>query len=534
MVHDYLLLIVGLLFAVLLLIMVGQKFNISYPIFLVISGLALSFIPGIPHVRVEPELIFLIFLPPILYEAAWYTSWHDFWKWKRPISLMAFGLVFLTSLIVGYFSASYIPGFTLATGFLLGGIISPPDAVAATSVLKGIKIPKRLLTILEGESLVNDASSLVVVKFALAAILTGHFSLQEAVSDFFILAIMGIAIGIVIAIIIFFIHKHLPTTPSIDTALTLVTPYLMYITAEHFHFSGVMAVVSGGLFLSYRSHKILTYQSRLQATSVWHTLIFIINGVVFILIGLDLPVILQDLEESSIMEIVNYGLIISLLIIVIRFAWTYLIAFIPRMLFKSIRENENSPGWKGPFIISFAAMRGVVSLAAVLSVPLLLSDGNAFPLRSELLLITFVVIMVTLVGQGLLLPFVIKWIKMEEIDDIAAEEEQASKIQIKIYEVTLNYLQKLDVNCLGNKDLLIEYKSFLEREIQSMNQKIASIECHDLNQKNLLAFKELLKNVCEVQRQEIVRLRKEKVYSDEILRKQAEKIDLDEARLTLR
>lgn len=195
--HHTLLLILALLLAVMLLVLVAQRIKIAYPIFLVIAGLGISFIPGIPHLQLDPDLIFLIFLPPLLYEAAWYTSWNDFWKWKRSIALLAFGLVFFTSVVVAYASSSLIPNFNLALGFLLGGIVSPPDAVAAATVLKGMKVPKRLMTILEGESLVNDASSLIVFKFALLAIMTGTFSLQQATGQFFLVAGMGVVIGLI-------------------------------------------------------------------------------------------------------------------------------------------------------------------------------------------------------------------------------------------------------------------------------------------------------------------------------------------------
>ena len=195
--HHNLLLILFLLFAVMMLVLLAKKLKVAYPIFLVIAGLAISFIPGIPVLKLDPDIIFLLFLPPLLYEAAWYTSWTDFWKWKRPITLLAFGLVFFTSLVVAYISSSMIPGFTLALGFLLGGIVSPPDAVAAATVMKGLKIPKRLLTILEGESLVNDAASLIVFRFALAAVLTGTFSMQQATGQFFLVAGMGVVVGII-------------------------------------------------------------------------------------------------------------------------------------------------------------------------------------------------------------------------------------------------------------------------------------------------------------------------------------------------
>jgi CPA1 family monovalent cation:H+ antiporter len=254
MLQDNLLLIISLLFVVSMLAMVSEKLRISYPIFLVIAGLLVSLIPGIPRITLEPDMVFIIFLPPLLYSAAWNTSWHEFYKYKRPIGMLAFGLVIFTSGAVAIVAHAMIPGFTLALGFLLGGIISPPDAVAATSVLQSLKIPKRIVNILEGESLVNDASSLIVFRFALVAISTGQFVLWKASVDFVVVAFMGVAIGLLIAHIVYAIHRWLPTTPAIDTSLSLVAPYLMYIGAEHFHFSGVLAVVSGGLFLSYRSH----------------------------------------------------------------------------------------------------------------------------------------------------------------------------------------------------------------------------------------------------------------------------------------
>ena len=311
--------------------------KIAYPIFLVLAGLVISLVPGIPDVELDPDLVFLIFLPPLLYEAAWYTSWNDFWRWKRPISLLAFGLVFATSLIVAYVSQALIPGFTLALGFLLGGIVSPPDAVAATTVLKGLPVPKRILSILEGESLVNDASSLIVFRFALAAILTGTFSIHQAVGQFFLVAGMGIVVGLIGATFMYLIHRFLPTTSAIAAALTLMTPYLLYLGAEQFHFSGVMAVVTGGLFISYRSHEIFKNgNTRLNMLGVWTTGIFVMNAMVFVLIGLSLPSIINGLEESSLIQGIKYGVIISIIIILIRFLWVYPTTFIPRWLFKSV------------------------------------------------------------------------------------------------------------------------------------------------------------------------------------------------------
>ena len=343
MLKDSLLLIVSLLFLISMLAMLSDKLRISYPIFLVLAGLGISLIPGVPQIRLDPNIVFVIFLPPLLYSAAWYTSWHDFWRMRRPIGLLGFGLVLLTAGAVAWFANWLIPDFSLALGFLLGGIISPPDAVAATSVLQNLRVPKPVVTILEGESLVNDAASLIVFRFALAAILTGKFLLWKAEVDFVLVIIMGILIGLVIAHIAYAIHRWLPTTSSIDTAITLISPYLMYIGAEHFHYSGVLAVVSGGLFLSYRSHDIFSYESRLQSQSVWHVIVFLLNGMVFILIGLQLPDVVRGLGEYSLRAAIGYGAGISVVTMLVRMLWVYPGAYLPRLLKdrKSTRLNSS-------------------------------------------------------------------------------------------------------------------------------------------------------------------------------------------------
>jgi len=532
MFHEHLLLILVLLLAVFMLIMVGQKLKISYPIFLVLAGLCISFIPGIPVIEISPDLIFLIFLPPLLYEAAWYTSWNDFWKWRRPIGMLAFGLVFLTSIIVAFVSVAIIPGFTLALGFLLGGIISPPDAVAAGSVLKNIKVPSRITTILEGESLINDASSLIVFRFALIAVISGQFSMTEAVGQFFIVAGMGIVIGLAIAHILYVVHRFLPTTPSMDAALTLMSPYFMYLAAEEFHFSGVMAVVSGGLFLSYRSHEIFaSAKSRLQTVSVWATIAFILNGLVFILIGLELPVIMADMGNYSIKEAIGYGVIISLISILIRIIYVMPIAYVPKWLGRTKRMDRENPTWKGPLIIGWAGMRGVVSLASALSIPLLLANGQAFPHRNLILFITFVVILITLVFQGLTLPLLIKWVKIKDSKDFLPEAEQDAAIHLRLMKVSLNRLNEKYSAEIKDNELIGFLKNQLENDISNVSLKLESLECDETEEKEIEFYHHVLLDIYSVQRRELFVLRNEKFYSDEEIRKQESQLDLDEAKI---
>jgi NhaP-type Na+/H+ or K+/H+ antiporter len=254
--HETLLLCLGLALAVCLLVGLSRRLRVAYPILLVLGGLGLSLLPGLPLVRISPNIIFLIFLPPLLYEAAWFTSWKDFWRWRRIILFFAFGLVLLTAACVAWAAHTFIPGCTLALGFLLGGIVSPPDAVAAASVMKGMSLPRRVLAILEGESLVNDASGLIVIQFATAAVVSGSFALGQAALGLVTMTAIGVAVGLGVGSVFYAIHRWLRPAANLTTVLTLVAPYLMYVLAEGVHGSGVLAVVSGGLFLSYHSHAV--------------------------------------------------------------------------------------------------------------------------------------------------------------------------------------------------------------------------------------------------------------------------------------
>lgn len=530
MIQDNLLLVLSLLFTISMLTMLSAKLKIAYPIFLVIGGLLISLIPGIPNISLHPDLVFLIFLPPLLYAAAWNTSWNDFWKMKRPISLLAFGLVIFTSAAVAIVSHAIIPDFPLAFGFLLGGIISPPDAVAATSVLQGLKIPKRVVTILEGESLVNDASSLIVFRFALMAILTGQFHFWDATKSFALVVFMGIAIGVAIAYLVYAIHRFFPTTPVIDATITLITPYIMYITAEHFHFSGVLSVVSGGLFLSFRSQEFFTYESRLQINGLWETLIFLLNGFVFILIGLQLPVIINGLGNYSIGEAILYAIIISLLTILIRVIWVFSGAYIPRYLFKSIRTTEPNPGWRSVLLVAWSGMRGVVSLASALAVPLTLTSGEAFPHRNLILFITFIVILFTLVLQGLSLQPLIRFLKIE-VNEKESEKVQALALRVQLAESVLSYLDTNYHDEIESNETYKRVRDRYERMIEVTRKKLEKEETEDETASFLPRYRQMLVEIVEVRRTELNRFRHTNEYDEELIREREWELDLEEARL---
>nr|WP_302180033.1 Na+/H+ antiporter [Chryseosolibacter indicus] len=518
-------------FAMALLYLLSQRLKVSYPIFLVIGGLLISFIPGMPTININPDMVFLIFLPPLLFEAAWYSSWQDLWKWKRPILVLGFGLVLATSAAVAYFSMLIIPGFTLALGFLLGGIISPPDAIAATSVIKGMNVPKRGITILEGESLVNDAASLTVFRFALAAILTGSFVFKEAFMNFSVLAVMGVVVGLAIAHVLYFILKYWVKDSSITTPITLIAPYLMYLGAEELNWSGVLAVVSGGLFLSFRASDFLNYNTRIQTKEVWATVGFLLNGFVFILIGLELPAIIASLGDYAFNDAIRYALLISIMVIIIRIVLVYVAILVPGLVSKRIREKEKSFGYKLPFVIGWAGMRGVVSLASALAIPLTLNDGSAFPQRNLILFITFVVILVTLVFQGLTLPLFIKGLKVKEIDEHIPEEDQVELIRMEIGKRQIEYLDANYSLEMDQYDVISRIKEQVEMSLNAT----ASAQ-HESDKKEALytvrrLYKKIMLELVAVRRQELYRIRLEKRFDDAVIRNMENNLDLEEARL---
>ncbi|RFM30322.1 Na+/H+ antiporter [Deminuibacter soli] len=530
MLENTLLLIISLLFVVSMLAMLSEKLRISYPILLVLAGLGISLIPNIPHVSLSPDIVFIIFLPPLLYAAAWNTSWNDFWRYKRPIFMLAFVLVLFTATTIAFVAHAIIPDFSLALGFLLGGIVSPPDAIAATTVLQGLKIPKRITTILEGESLINDASSLIVFRFALATVFTGQFVLWQAEVNFFTVSLGGIAAGLLLGNVIYLVHRFLPTTPAIDTAITLISPYLMYIAAEHFHCSGVLAVVAGGLFSSFCSHRVFNYSTRLQSTSVWSTLVFLLNGIVFILIGLQLPDIIKSLEGYSITAVIGYAVIISLLTIVIRIIWVFPGAYLPRIFSKRVRAVEERPSWKSVFIVAWSGMRGVVSLASALSIPLTLNNGQSFPHRNLILFITFIVILVTLVLQGLSLSFLVKLMNVEE-EAGDSESQQQKAIRLRMATAVMDFIESEYADDVAKIDAFNRVKGRYARMIEIANKNLLDDENKDNTPAFLPRYRTFLLEIVAIRRKELDSMRHEKRYSDELLRNTELELDLEEARL---
>lgn len=405
--------VILVIFAVLLALQaIANKIRLPNAVLLVIVGLTLWFIPGLPSIELNPDVIFLLFLPPILYDAASHTSWHDFKAEIRPISALAITLVFLTTGAVAAASYYTIPGFTWPLAFVLGAIVSPPDAAAATSIVKGMGLNKKVMTILEGESLVNDASALIAYRLAITAIGTGSFLFAQAGLDFSVLLLGGIVVGMVIGSVCIVLHKLIGNNSLISTSLTLLTPFVTYLVAEHWNTSGVLAVVSAGLMISWSSPEIFSHETRLRNGAVWDTVIFLLNGFIFILIGLQLPAILDDLGGYTTRDLLIYGGIVTGVTIAVRIFWLFTVSY---SLFKNAAEKHaplEDDTWKNVLIVAWTGTRGVVSLATALALPLTVASGVEFPHRSLILFLAFSVIFVTLVVQGLSLPVLIKLLKV--------------------------------------------------------------------------------------------------------------------------
>lgn len=516
-------LFLGMILLMVSVIMLSNKIKVAYPILLLIAGLIIGFLPNTPNITIDPHLIFVIFLPPLLYEAAIANSWKELWKWRRIIGTFAFVVVFLTALSVAFVVNYFIPGFSLALGFLLGGIVSPPDAVSAGAIIKFVKVPKRIATLLEGESLFNDASSLIILRFALTAVATGQFILQDAMISFSWMILGGTAIGLAIAFIVRKIHQSFPTDATMDVTLTLVTPFIMYIAAEEVHASGVMSVVCGGLYLNYHSLSFLSSSSRIQGINVWHSFTFLLNGLVFLLIGLGLPDIIDGLKKDniSIYQATGYGLLVSFILIIVRIIVSYGAVFFTKLASKFITVADSKIELKAPLIIGWSGMRGVVSLAAALSIPLTLDDGTPFPHRSLILYITFVAIFVTLVLQGLTLPSLIKVVNLPDFEDHLPEEETEKFIMRELAQNSLAYIN-------SNYKSEIENSSLFRNLVNEWEQRLETEEKIHIP-KNI---KKIYLDVLEQKRNTLLNINRENPKIDEhIIRKFIHRIDLEEERI---
>lgn len=525
--HIILPFLLAMVAIIVVLNMWATKLKIAYPILLVVGGLLISFVPGLPSVKINPDLIFFIFLPPLLFQACWTVSFKEMRKWWRMITSYAFLVVFFTALSVAVVANYCMPGFSIALGFLLGGIVSPPDAVSTGAITKFVKIPKSTSAILEGESLLNDASSLIIFRFAMVAVATGQFIWQEAAISFLWMVIGGAGIGLLLGWLFVQAHKRLPTDAPSDIALTLIEPYVMYWIAEQLHASGVLAVVAGGLYMSARRLVFLNSASRIRGYSVWESFVFILNGIVFLIIGLELPEIVAGIRSQGIPlgTAIGYGVLVTSVLIIARMISAYASMFATRIFRPGVMPRARSRRRLVlmPLLLGWTGMRGVVSLAAALAIPVTLDNGALFPQRSLILFITFVAILLTLVVQGLTLPCMItRW---RLFDDFMNEESEAlTKKEMKrgLKQHVYQYVkEKYESGENTHEGLQLFMKQWEERAKASDDAW--------MNEKTKAIFTEIL----EVQRRYLAELNKDPKIDEEVIRQQLYQIDLEEERLKI-
>ena len=527
---------VEIIFLLLLLFVIvfgalARKLATPYPIVLVIGGLFLTFLPGILKFTLNPDLIFFVVLPPLLYSAAWRTSWREFSYNLVSIFLLAFGLVTFTVLGVAASAQWFLPNIDWRTGFVLGAVVAPTDAIAATSIARRLGLAKRAVDVLEGESLVNDASALLALEFGIAMLVTGRTPpISTGLLRLAILIILGILVGLVVGEIVHRI-EHLIDDAPIEIALSILTPYAAYLAANSIGASGVLAVVACGLYLSRRSSHFFSPRVRLQAWAVWDSLTFILNGVVFVLIGLQLPYILEAIHDHSRRRLLLYGALFSALLILLRMLWVFPGAYLGYFIRRRVQhQKEKTPPARQVFVVGWTGMRGVLSLAAAIALPQTLANDAPFVQRNLIIFLAFCVILVTLVLQGLTLPSLIRALGLARV---AAPDPEETEARRAILQAALDYLEQGESTDSPQYaplygDLVNHYRlrlATLTTEDESLTGDIIP----DFYRRSVDLSRELLR----VERQAAVRLRNEGRISDDFLRQLEHELDLGETRLQL-
>lgn len=517
----------------------ADKIKFPFPVLLVGAGVIIGYIPGFPLLILDPDVVFLLFLPPLLYDAASHTSWHDFRAEIRPISTLAITLVFFTTTAVASVAHYFIPGFSWSLAFVLGAIVSPPDASATTNITKGLKLNKRVTTILEGESLINDASALIAYRFAIIAITTGSFVFWKAGVQFLYLTGVGILSGIVVGYVFVWIHKKINHNSIVSTNLTLLTPFIAYLLAEQVHASGVLAVVSAGLFMSWRSPEVFSYQTRMRSRSVWDTLIFILNGFVFMLIGQQLPGVLDELGKYTYTVLLFYGLIVSVIVILVRITWVFagayyqkIIGHKPDLSDQKEAQLERSNTWKNVLIVAWTGTRGIVSLATALALPLTLGGDRPFPQRSLILFLTFVVIFMTLIVQGLSIPLLIRLL---DVKPGASPRKEEKELQLYIAQSIADFVENdfpIDMDDRLKEQIKSRYEGIAHKLLREMENDYRRKKSQMAQpQRTVAPILTAQVEISKFQRELLIRIHKEGFFSNQTIRKIEQELDYEDQRL---
>jgi CPA1 family monovalent cation:H+ antiporter len=523
-VEDVEVVLVLLLVAVVVLSAAARAISVPYPIVLVIGGALLGLSGGLPEIELDPDLVLVLFLPPLLYTGAFFANLNDLRRNLRPILLASIGLVLATVLVVAVVAHELIPGVSWPVAFTLGAIIGPTDPVAGTEIARRLGVPRRIVSVLEGESLINDASALVAYRIAVKAATSAvAFSVLDAGWEFLWKATGGIAVGLVIALIIAEIRRRLDD-PLLENTIGLLSAYAAYVPAEQLDVSAVLAAVTVGIYVGWKAPKIASPRTRLMGFGMWELLQFILNAFLFVLIGLQLPQILDGLEEESMGTLIAYGAAVAVATMATRLVWVHTVVFLVRALDRRASQRARRVSWRLRMVNAWTGMRGAVSLAAALALPL------DFPHRDLILFLTFSVIFATIVLQGLTLPPLIRWLKVA--DDGAQEEREELQARLVATQAALARLEELGGEEWTRDDTIERMRGAYEYRRRRLKARAGKIE-DDGYEDRSVAYQTIVREVLEAQRAEIVRLRNEGTISNELMHRLERELDLEDERLEI-
>jgi monovalent cation/hydrogen antiporter len=496
--------------------------RVPYPIFLVLGGLALGFVPGIPALELPPDVVLVAVLPPLLYSSAFFTSLRELRANWRPIGLLAIGLVIATMCSVAVVAHELIDGMSWSAAFVLGAVVSPTDPIAATAIMRRFSIPRRLIAIVEGESLVNDGTALVLYRVAVTAAVAGTFSIWEASWRLLWSIAGGVAIGIIVGFLVAAVRRRLDN-PPVEITIALMTGYLAFIPADAVEASGVLAAVTAGIFLGWRTPELTTVQTRLQGAAVWEIFVFVVNALLFAMVGLQLSSILDSLSGRPSGDLLLYAVAVTATVMAIRLVWLYLFAYVPLLRPRGLGRPPQSHR----VVIGWSGMRGAVSLAAALAIPLSTDAGAPFPNRDLIIFLTFCVILATLVFQGLTLPAVIR---AGRIEPDRHEEKEDTKARIHAAEAALARLEQLIEEDWVREDTAERLRGLYNFRRNRFTSRMDAESDGAIEQQSR-NYQRLRRELLEAERAAIVQLRREGVINDDAMRRLQRDLDLEDARL---
>jgi Na+/H+ antiporter len=521
--------LVAVLLAVTSLLVIAYFVAVPYPIVLVLGGLAIGFAPGIPNVQLEPDLVLVLFLPPLLYGAAFFSSLRDLRANLLPVASLSIGLVIGTTATVALAAHSVIDGMGWPAAFTLGAVLAPTDPVAATAIAGRLGAPKRFITVVEGESLINDATALIIFKFAVAATVSGGFSAMDAAGAFVLSSAGGIAVGVAVGWGVAQVRRPIDD-PLTEITISLLTPFLAYLPATMLGTSGVLAAVTAGIWLGWRAPLLVTPTTRLQSTAVWEVLMFVLNAALFVLLGTQLPAIIGAVSDAYEPEtLLLYGVIVSLVVVATRFAWTFGQAGLRRVRRTQTRELRRPIApWGETLLVAFTGMRGAVSLAAALAIPATIDGGHPFPMRDLIVLLVYFVMLATLVGQGLVLPLLIGWVGL---DDAAHHDAREAAARVKAANAALARLDELGTEAWVGDATATRMRGLYEFRVRRFRARLDDDDDGTIETQSQ-AYQRLRREILDAERREIVRLRDTGFISAEVQHRIERDLDLDDVRLS--